>query len=385
MIKRNQFLVFVCVASVLWIYIVYDNYNRGLDEIVVIDDTPDGATDASGVPDYDFNYTVSRAWTRWVVDNNNRMGECDQMSRNGTRLIVEGVKQAIPHGLESVYESTKTMWGYPHVHFATHSTPSHELGRYDLSVVIASRNDGYGGDSNERLARSLQQFINFRWAISVEVLVVEWNAVEPLLRDVDVIAKVLSTLRLRAGVTVRFINVPSEVAIGPNYPGFYCNMFEYFAKNVGMRRAVGTWVLVTNIDDVFSVPLLRFLDKSIYESTLDPYGFYTCTRGHVRNTFSDKYDYLINVDGTCIPQARKIPDTDTCHVEVSRRDVSYVGDFMLFNRSHLYKSGGFLEIFTNFGMDSEFLNRNVYRNGLNGYILHSCRYCHLRHSKVKQP
>lgn len=125
-----------------------------------------------------------------------------------------------------------------------------------LSVVVAARNDNYGGDFLHRM----QVFVNVlfwlsdKYNLDVELIVVEWNPPKDRPRLRDAIAWPES---MKASV-VRIIEVPSEVHHSlPNSNRM--PIFEYIAKNVGIRRALGEYVLVTNPDIIFSESLMGYL------------------------------------------------------------------------------------------------------------------------------
>lgn len=295
---------------------------------------------------------------------------CDQKGSSVTSTIIQG---RIPPNYKNDYEKTKQAWGFKDLDFSEEII-GEKTNKSDLSIVIASRNDGYGGNSTERLLRALQQYIYYPWNMKVEIVLVEWNFLNPTLFSV------IQTLHAQSfqNVSLRSIMVPHDVAITPNSKGFDCNMFEYWAKNVGMRRSVGEWVLITNIDDIFPIKLLSLLDK-IHD--LDVNGFYTCQRHDIgMPKVPEDYKKLLPINRKC-----RIDKDDeyNCKIRRSNSDISYVGDFELFRREHLFKSGGFLEIAQNFGMDSEFLFRNLYVNKLTGYQILDCPYCHQGHSKHK--
>ena len=86
-----------------------------------------------------------------------------------------------------------------------------------------------------------------KFGLPIELIIVEWNppADEPLLKDV------LTQPALDVPVTLRIIMVPSELH---NTYRFASSMalYQMIAKNVGLRRAKGEFVLCTNIDILFS-------------------------------------------------------------------------------------------------------------------------------------
>lgn len=128
-----------------------------------------------------------------------------------------------------------------------------------LSIVAASRNDDHGGDP----LRRTQIFINClaRQAtahrLPVELILVDWNPVP----DRPGLAGVL---QLPAGTEAwcqaRVITVPTALHARVKYADKLA-FFQMIAKNAGIRRARGDFVLATNIDIIFSEELFRFLAR----------------------------------------------------------------------------------------------------------------------------
>ncbi|MBA4135791.1 MAG: hypothetical protein C0518_00580 [Opitutus sp.] len=134
--------------------------------------------------------------------------------------------------------------------------PSQAIPSPYLSVVAASRNDDHGGDPLTRT----QIFINCfaqqceKYQLPAELILVDWNPVpgRPGLAGV---------LQLPANSTYcrgRVVTVPAVLhdrfAHADRLP-----FFQMIAKNVGIRRAKGDFILATNIDIVFSDELIRFI------------------------------------------------------------------------------------------------------------------------------
>jgi hypothetical protein len=125
-----------------------------------------------------------------------------------------------------------------------------------LSFVVAARNDAYGGDFLHRMQVFVDVLLSLwdRHGLDAELVIVEWNPPRdrPRLKDALVWPQ-----SLKQGM-VRIIEVPSEVHhLLPHSDRM--PMFEYIAKNVGIRRARGEYVLATNPDLVYSDELVRFL------------------------------------------------------------------------------------------------------------------------------
>jgi hypothetical protein len=124
-----------------------------------------------------------------------------------------------------------------------------------LSVVVATRNDDHGGDPLKRL----QAFINTfaaqcrRASLDAEVIVVEWNppADRPRVSE-------LCRVPMDAPFPVRFVEVPAQLHQRLRFSSVL-PLFQMIAKNVGIRRANGRFVLATNIDIIFSNELVEHL------------------------------------------------------------------------------------------------------------------------------
>src|SRR5262245_18528875 len=131
-----------------------------------------------------------------------------------------------------------------------------------LSVVVTTRNDDHGGDPLKRLQALVDTFDAQcrRTGLDAELIVVEWNP--PSDRP-----SVGSLLRLPepASCTYRFIEVPPALHQRLKYADVL-PLFQMIAKNVGIRRARGQFVLATNIDIIFSNELVAQLASRALDS-----------------------------------------------------------------------------------------------------------------------
>ena len=93
-----------------------------------------------------------------------------------------------------------------------------------------------------------------RYSLESELVVVEWNPPA----DKKSLSRSLSWPYQSKAIKVRFLTVPPEVhnqlPKSDKMP-----MFEFLAKNVGIQRAKGEYVLVTNPDIIFNDGLISFL------------------------------------------------------------------------------------------------------------------------------
>jgi hypothetical protein len=131
-----------------------------------------------------------------------------------------------------------------------------------LSVVVTSRNDNHGGT----LTRRMQTFINAlvaqckRHNVSAELVIVEWNPPADRPRLID-------ELKWPAELgpcCVRIVEVPREIhqryRFGESLP-----LYQFIAKNVGIRRARGEFILATNIDVIINHELMEFIGQKRLE------------------------------------------------------------------------------------------------------------------------
>ena len=124
-----------------------------------------------------------------------------------------------------------------------------------LSVVVTARNDDHGGNLLGRMQAFASGWIAQarRFGIPSELILVEWNPPpgRPCLADA------LQWPADFGPCQVRIIEVPAELhrryAHAEALP-----LYQMIAKNVGIRRARGEFVLATNIDILVSSELAEF-------------------------------------------------------------------------------------------------------------------------------
>lgn len=152
-----------------------------------------------------------------------------------------------------------------------------------LSVVVAARNDDHGGDFLRRMQAFLNAFINQmqRHSLPSELIIVEWNPPETRPPLIDA----LKWPPHLDPCCVRFIEVPPDVHRRYRYSAVL-PLYQMIAKNVGIRRARGQFILATNIDIIFSDELAGYLSRRELESR--------------RMYRIDRYDVMsdVPVDGT---------------------------------------------------------------------------------------
>lgn len=152
-----------------------------------------------------------------------------------------------------------------------------------LSIVVASRNDAHGGNMLKRMRLFVDGLIKQcnRFNMPVELVVVEWNPPDgsPLLKDV--LPRPGSSDKL----TLRYIQVPACVhnryRRAKEIP-----LFQMIAKNVGIRRARGEFILCTNVDILFSDAVFAvFAQRNFRKDT-----YYRANRLDVPDGIDDAWD-----------------------------------------------------------------------------------------------
>ena len=123
-----------------------------------------------------------------------------------------------------------------------------------VSIIVASRNDDHGGN----LVWRTQAFIDMLYAqmqyfhVEAELILVEWNPVEdaPLLHDLLKWPRTGAYWSGKAFVVPDYVHAQITDDTGIDF-------FQWWAKNVGIRRARHEWILCTNPDVVFSDALMQ--------------------------------------------------------------------------------------------------------------------------------
>ena len=208
-----------------------------------------------------------------------------------------------------------------------------------LSIVVAGRNDNYGG----RFTMNLQQFLLntskvLPWA---EIILVEWNppAETPPISSI-----------WPKGVKGRIITVPSEIHARIDNPK-NLPLLEYWAKNVGIRRATKDFILATNPDTLIGTDLAAEIAGG-----LDSYTYYRTNRTDITPVNRGYEECRVIVSHTkwgsytgLNPAARL-----TAVLRMLRRCWSYrtfnvphenaAGDFLLASKSTWARFGGYPEL-----------------------------------------
>jgi hypothetical protein len=122
-----------------------------------------------------------------------------------------------------------------------------------VSFAFVNRNDGYGGDLEQRIAKFIEYYAVYarRWPGLFEFVICDWNppAERPRLRD---------AFRWQDLGDVLHVEVPPEVHLRISGPQGR-KMQDYIGRNVAIRRGRGEFSLVLNQDIFVSDSILQLI------------------------------------------------------------------------------------------------------------------------------
>lgn len=136
-----------------------------------------------------------------------------------------------------------------------------------LSIVVVVRNDDYGGDFLERL----QNFISWNTAlindlqINTELILVNWNPIP----NKTSVKEAIDWPENNKYIHCRFIEVPQQVHQRYHKPDIrnHNEVYEFIAKNYGIRRAKGEFILSTNADVLIQKQIFHFISQQKLNKT----------------------------------------------------------------------------------------------------------------------
>lgn len=215
-----------------------------------------------------------------------------------------------------------------------------------LSIIATARNDNHGGD----LLRRMQIFINGilaqseRYQLPLEVVLVEWNPPT----DLPKLAQVLSWPVGHVYCTIRIIEVPTELHARYRHAASL-PLYQMIAKNVGIRRARGEYILVTNIDILFPNELFAyFTSEKLTKNKVYRVDRYDVnTNVPLDATIEEQLDYCKNnvirincKSGTFKGNSEIVKVNDPKYIPLHTNGC---GDFQLIHRAHWYQLRGYPE------------------------------------------
>jgi hypothetical protein len=199
-----------------------------------------------------------------------------------------------------------------------------------VTLIFTGRNDNFGGDFNERFFRALRFNHEALTAacVSHDFVFVEWRPLE----DRPYLATVLRKERIVPEFLLTSFVVDCRyhdaLSLNPRL-----QFQEFIAKNVGVRRAAGAWVLTTNTD----IYLSRAIIERLAAQTLEAGTLYRAERRDIKS----------NVDLSLLDWSL-LEDERNCDVINQIRPPFFTnasGDFILLDRDSYHRLRGFNEIY----------------------------------------
>lgn len=211
-----------------------------------------------------------------------------------------------------------------------------------LSLVAVGSNSGYGGNFIERMQAWADNLFTLapECELDADITIVEWAPPldRPSIRD--------SIDWTKQTLPVKIITVPYTVhnkLSNPHKERF----FEYFAKNVGIRRATGSSILSTNPDNIYS----DFLVSRLARYPVAEHQFFRVNRYDMRDgvVFNINRANGSTVNGDQPDPALACPDVDGLfdYPGIGKRPILHFnasGDFILMSRENWFKVAGHPEV-----------------------------------------
>lgn len=213
-----------------------------------------------------------------------------------------------------------------------------------LSIVLTGRNDSYGRDFKERFFRTIrfnQAELSAR-GVAHEFVFVEWAPTPgvPSLHELTLEA----VPELRSGAVRWYVadrQYQDALSLNPRL-----QYLEYVAKNVGVRRSRGRFVLATNCD----IYLGRAVLDAVQAMTLRPRAVYRAPRHDLKLAVDHS-----NIDWQVLEDVRNLDGPPR------RLKPPYLaggtGDFLLLDRETFHELRGFNEVYRSVraGLDRNFV------------------------------
>ena len=228
-----------------------------------------------------------------------------------------------------------------------------------LSSVIIARNDNYGGNLNERAVYCLNSFIK----LCDEVIYVDWNSPNNISLFTEIKDYVEKTGR------IRHIQVTNEFVFNLGLPSGSQAVVEVLARNIGIRRAKGDFIISSNIDIIAPLKLTFQLDENC---------FYIIARRDISleelRQINNPQEYLFsNYDGYFCHGYSGINKQDVWSI------IDCCGDFQLASRKIWFDIRGFEEQMVYRGFSDSNVQRKAANLGYKLVPIFDCPVFHIRH------
>ena len=224
------------------------------------------------------------------------------------------------------------------------------------SVILASRNDNYGGNLHKRTTMALTSLIEHH----DEVIFVDWKTKN----GEGVISNIKNNLPHTK--KLKYIQVPKELLL-EKYPHLAnYTMIESISRNIALRRTQNDYVISTNID-IVTTPL----DDSVLKENV----FYTVPRRDVEeslhlsfNDYESLYNHLSTNRDSFRDKERIESDTDKWSL------INCCGDYQIGHKNVWNQMKGFEEsVLFGCGIDTNVMKKASFYSDiqvLDHYIFH---------------
>jgi hypothetical protein len=224
------------------------------------------------------------------------------------------------------------------------------------SVILASRNDNYGGNLHKRTTMALTSLIEHH----DEVIFVDWKTKN----GEGVISNIKNNLPHTK--KLKYIQVPKELLL-EKYPHLAnYTMIESISRNIALRRTQNDYVISTNID-IVTTPL----DDSVLKENV----FYTVPRRDVEeslhlsfNDYESLYNHLSTNRDSFRHKERIGSDTDKWSL------INCCGDYQIGHKNVWNQMKGFEEsVLFGCGIDTNVMKKASFYSDiqvLDHYIFH---------------
>lgn len=165
-----------------------------------------------------------------------------------------------------------------------------------ISVIVSGRNDNYGGDFTQRIQNQISWLgaLSEEYQLPIEYVLVNYNPIDdqPTLRE-------SLDWPTHECFRVLQVTVPADVHMQYEDPEIRKTipLYEFIAKNAGIRRSIAPYILTTNADILFHPSLIENLSKQRLQKDV----LYRTDRLDHRHKveFKGKVDaYLKELDGS---------------------------------------------------------------------------------------
>ena len=227
-----------------------------------------------------------------------------------------------------------------------------------LSIIITGRHDKeFGGFLSllQRFIDVIGRSLDIVSLADIELIIVEYSP----LNDFKPLIKLLS-IPISLKGKIKIITVPQSIHLErTKLFNSTRTFFHYFAKNIGIRRASGKFILVTNPDELIPTHFFEYVAAQQFKEGI----LYRANRFDVKNTYASRLSLNSIIDLVDQPflYSENLDIAAHCYEEISGsflmqtpRDFSSdiicsSQDFLLTSKNMWFSIGGFTEFPDNCG------------------------------------